>query len=60
MYEDLTESFQYVIGDLFDYAINNKIDLPNRKRIYRSMEKARQLIEYRISRTSETILIFTN
>jgi hypothetical protein len=55
MYEDLTESFRYIVGDLFDYAEKNKIDLPNRNRIYRIIEKAKQLIEYRMSRTSEKI-----
>jgi hypothetical protein len=55
MYEDLTESFRYIVGDLFDYAEKNKIDLPNRNRIYRIIEKAKQLIEYRMSRTSEKV-----
>ena len=55
MYEDLVESFQYAVGDLLDYATNNRIDLPNRNRVYRNMEKAKQLIEYRISRTSQIV-----
>jgi uncharacterized protein YutD len=25
MYEDLTESFRYIVGDLFDYAIRIKL-----------------------------------
>ncbi len=55
MYEDLVESFQYIIGDLFDYATKNKIDLPNRDRIYKNMEKAQELIEYRISNSERLI-----
>jgi hypothetical protein len=33
MYEELTTSFRYKIGDLFDYATKNDIELPNRDRI---------------------------
>jgi hypothetical protein len=55
MYEDLTESFRYIVGDLFDYAIKNKIDLPNKNRIYRNIEKAEQLIKYRISNSERLI-----
>jgi hypothetical protein len=49
IYEDLVESFQYMIADLFQYADKQKIDLPNRDRIYRNMERARDLIQYRIN-----------
>lgn len=51
MYEELCESFQSIVQDLFEYANKHHIDLPNRERIYRNIEKARQLIEYRISQT---------
>jgi hypothetical protein len=47
IYEDLVESFQYIIADLFQYADKQKIDLPNRDSIYRNMERARELIQYR-------------
>jgi hypothetical protein len=49
IYEDLVESFQYMIADLFQYADKQKIDLPNRDRIYRNMERSRDLIQYRIN-----------
>ncbi len=55
MYEDLVESFQYIVGDLFDYARKNRIDLPNRDRVYRNIEKAQKLIEYRISNSERLI-----
>ena len=42
IYEDLVESFQYMIADLFQYADKQKIDLPNRDRIYRNMERSRE------------------
>ena len=48
-YEDLVESFQYMIADLFQYANKQKIDLANRDRIYRNMERSRDLIQYRIN-----------
>jgi hypothetical protein len=48
--EDLIEAFQCIINDLFDYSKKNGIELPNRERIYRNMEKAASLIEYRISK----------
>lgn len=50
MYEELLQSFQYIITDLFDYADKNKIDLPNRERVYRNMEKAQNLIEEKIEK----------
>ena len=53
MYEELVESFQYIVDDLFDYVKKNKIDLPNR--VYRNIQKAQKLIEYRISRTSQIV-----
>ena len=48
-YQDLVESFQYMIADLFQYADKQKIDLANRDRIYRNMERFRDLIQYRIN-----------
>lgn len=48
IYEELVESFHDIIEDLFQYANKQKIDLPNRARIYRNMERARELIQYRI------------
>jgi hypothetical protein len=50
MYEELIESFQYIITDLFDYARTNHIDLPHAKRVYRNIDKVRELIEYRIEK----------
>jgi hypothetical protein len=55
MYEELIESFRCIIGDLFEYSDKHRIDLPNRDRIYRNMEKAKELIEYRIAK-SESLL----
>jgi hypothetical protein len=54
MYEGLIESFCGIVNDLFEYADKHKIDLPNRDRIHRNMEKAMELIEYRISMTDRT------
>jgi hypothetical protein len=49
MYEELCESFQCIVTDLLQYAEKNNIVLPNRDRIYRNVEKAEKLIQYRIS-----------
>lgn len=49
IYEDLVESFRYIIADLLQYADKQKIDLTDRDRIYRNMERARDLIQYRIN-----------
>lgn len=40
-----------MIADLFQYADKQKIDLANRDRdrIYRNMERSRDLIQYRIN-----------
>jgi hypothetical protein len=51
MYEGLVEAFQSLNCDLLDYANKHRIDLPNRDRVYRNMEKAKELIEYRIAET---------
>jgi hypothetical protein len=50
MYEYLIEAFQAIIMDLFQYAEKYRIDLPNRDRIHRNMEKAEELIEYHIKK----------
>jgi hypothetical protein len=53
MYEELVESFQYIVRDLFQYAEKNKVDLPHKDKIYQNIEKAQQLIEYRIVRSEQ-------
>ena len=54
VYEDLIESFRSIVTDLFQYADKHRIDLSNRERINRNIEKAGELIEYRISMTEGT------
>jgi hypothetical protein len=56
MYEDLIESFQYIITDLLNYSKKNRIDLAHREHIYGNIEKARELIEYRIEKTSYNVI----
>ena len=50
MYEDLIEAFQGIITDLCQYADKYRIDIQNRDRIHRNMEKAKELIDYRMAK----------
>jgi hypothetical protein len=51
MYEELVELSRAMVMDVFHYPDKHRVDPPNRERIYRNLEKAKGLIEYRIAMT---------
>lgn len=51
LYEELCQSFKGIMEEIFAYCQRNQIELPERAFVNRTMDKARELIEYRIETT---------